>query len=83
MDSTKKPSAKCADDVFRRSSSVLSFILMLLIVALFLRMETINRRTEMNELRISDVESHIKIAVSPRKAGNKDEMETSLSKYPD
>ena len=81
MDSTKKPSAKCTDDVFRRSSSVLSFISMLLIVALFLRMETINKRMKMNELRISDVEIHMKIAVSPRKADNEDEMETSMSKY--
>ena len=77
MDSVKKPSAKCTGDVFLKSCSVLSFISMLLIVALFLRMETINRRTEMNEMRISDVESHMKIS-PPKKV---DEMETSMNKY--
>ena len=35
----------------------------------------------MNELRISDVENRIKIAISPKKANSEDEMETSMSKY--
>ena len=70
MDSTKRPSAKCSNDAFRRCSSILSFVSILLIVALFVRMETINRKTKMNELRISDVESHLKIAVLLKRAGN-------------
>ena len=70
MDSTKKPSPKCLNDAFRRCSLILSFVSILLIVALFLRMETINRKTKMNELRISDVESHLKIAVLMKRAGN-------------
>ena len=70
MDYTKKPSAKCSNDAFRRCSLILSFVSILLIVALFLRMETINRKTKMNELRISDVESHLKIAVLMKRAGN-------------
>ena len=70
MDSTKKPSAKCSNDAFRRCSLILSFVSILLIVALFLRMETINRKTKMNELRISDVESHLKIAVLLKRADN-------------
>ena len=68
MDSTKRPSAKCSNDAFRRCSSILSFVSILLIVALFVRMETINRKTKMNELRISDVESHL--AVLMKRAGN-------------
>ena len=70
MDSTKRPSTKCSNDAFRRCSSILSFVSILLIVALFVRMETINRKTKMNELRISDVESHLKIAVLMKRAGN-------------
>ena len=58
MDENRKSSAKCGD-VLHKSSSVLSFISMLLIVALFLRMKSINRKTEMNELRISKVERRI------------------------
>ena len=73
MDSTKRPSAKCSNDAFRRCSSILSFVSILLIVALFVRMETINRKTKMNELRISDVESHLKIAVLMKRAGNEGE----------
>ena len=70
MDSTKRPSAKYSNDAFRRCSSILSFVSILLIVALFVRMETINRKTKMNELRISDVESHLKIAVLLKRADN-------------
>ena len=43
-------------------------------------METINRRTEINEMRISDVESRMKIS-PPNKVDDKDEMKTSMSKY--
>ncbi|KAL9962313.1 hypothetical protein ACROYT_G031401 [Oculina patagonica] len=73
MDVNKKSSAKCGD-VLHKSSSVLSFISMLLVVALCLRMESINRKTEMNELRITNVERRIKIR-SPQTTDHKDEME--------
>ncbi|KAL9962300.1 hypothetical protein ACROYT_G031388 [Oculina patagonica] len=74
MDTNKKSSAKFGD-VHHKSYSVLSFISMLLIVALFLRMESINRKTETNELRITNVERRIEIR-SPQTTDNKDEMET-------
>ena len=60
MDSTKIVHSKKTDEIFRKSSSVLSFISILLIVALFLRIEMINKRTQINELRIFAVESRIK-----------------------
>ncbi|KAJ7370455.1 hypothetical protein OS493_032346 [Desmophyllum pertusum] len=75
MEPNKKSSAKCGD-ILHKGSSVLSYISMLLIVAMFLRMESINRKTEMNELRISKVESHIEI-VSTQTADHKDEMKAS------
>ena len=62
MDSTERAHRKRTDDVFRKSSSVLSFISILLIVALLLRMEMINKRTQINELRILAVESRMKTA---------------------
>ncbi|XP_078383878.1 uncharacterized protein LOC144666343 isoform X2 [Oculina patagonica] len=74
MDANKKSFAKCSD-VLHKGSSVLSFISMSLIVALFLRMESINRKTEMNELRITNVERRIEIQ-SPQTTDHKDEMET-------
>ncbi|KAJ7370105.1 hypothetical protein OS493_034316 [Desmophyllum pertusum] len=43
---------------------------------MFLRMESINRKTEMNELRISKVETHMEIA-STQTAEHKDEMKTA------
>ena len=61
MDTTKESRTKRTDDVFRKIASVPSFISTLLIVALFLRMEMINKRTEMNELRIWAVESRLKM----------------------
>jgi hypothetical protein len=78
MEPNKKSSAKCGD-VLHKGSSVLSFISMMLIVALFLRMESINRKTEMNELRISRVESRIEIG-SPQTTDHKSEMETPEGK---
>ena len=74
MEANKKSSAKCGD-VLLKGSSVLSFISMLLIVALFLRMESINRKTEVNELRIATVERRTKIRY-PQTTEYKDEMET-------
>jgi len=56
MEPNKKTSSKCGD-VLHKGSPFLSFISLLLIVTLFLRMESINRKTEMNELRISKLES--------------------------
>ena len=78
MDTNKKSSAKCGD-VLQKGSPVLSFISILLIVALFLRMESINRKTEMNELRISKVERRIEVG-TPQSADQKEEMETPESK---
>jgi len=46
----------------------------LLIVALVLRMESINRKTEMNELRISKVESRVETE-SLQTTDHKKEME--------
>ena len=60
MHSTKRAHRIRTDDVFRKSSPVLSFISILLIIALFLKMEMINKRTQINELRILAVESHMK-----------------------
>lgn len=77
MDANKS-SSKCGD-VLNQGSSVLSFISMLLIIALFLRMESINRKTEMNELRISNLEKRVEVG-SPQTTDHKDEMETPESK---
>ena len=66
-------------DVLHKGSSFLSFISLLLIVALFLRMESINRETEMNELRISKVESRIETD-SLDTTDHKNVMETLESK---
>ena len=78
MEPNKKTSSKCGD-VLHRGSSFLSFISMLLIVALFLRMESINSKTEINELRISKVESRMDIE-SPQATEHKNEMETPEGK---
>lgn len=78
MDSAKKPAKICSEIVLYRTSTVLSFVSMLLIVALFMRMETINRRTKMNELRISDVESHMKINGPSKNENDEDEKETLM-----
>ena len=77
MEPNKKTSSKCGD-VLPRGSSFLSFVSLLLIVALFLRMESINRKTEMNELRISDMESRIE---SLQTTVHNNEMAMSESKY--
>ena len=78
MDANKKSSAKCGD-VIHKGSSVLSFISMFLIVALFLRIESVNRKAEMNELQISKLERRTEIR-SLQTTNHKDEMETSESK---
>ena len=75
----KKTSSKCGD-VLHKGSSFLSFISLLLIVALFLRMESINRKTEINELRISKVESRVE-TYSLQTTYHKNEMESPESKY--
>ena len=74
----KKTSSKCGEILYK-VSSFLSFISLLLIVALFLRMESINRKTEMNELQISKVESLIEIG-SPQRIKHKNEMDAPKSK---
>ena len=78
MEPNKKTSSKC-DFVLHKGSSFLSFISILLIVALFLRMESINNKTEINELRISKVESRMEIG-SAQKTEHKNEMETPEGK---
>ena len=78
MEPNEKTSSKC-DYVVHKGSSFLSFISMLLIVALFLRMESINSKTEINELRISKLESRMEIE-SPQTTDHKNEMETPEGK---
>ena len=45
---------------------------MLLTIALFLRMEAINNKTEINGMRISKVESQMKIMTTFHKTDDKD-----------
>ena len=78
MEPNKKTSSKCGD-VLHKGSSFLSFISFLLIVALFLRMESINRKTGASELRISKVESAIQIGSLQSTDQKNDEMETPES----
>jgi len=78
MEPKKKTSSKCGD-VLHKGSSFLSFISLSLIVALFLRMESINRKTEINELRISKVESRVEIR-SLQTTDHRNEMDTPESK---
>jgi len=78
MEPNNKTSSKCGD-VLHKGSSFLSFTSLLLIVALLLRMESISRKTEMNEIRISKVESRIKIE-SLQTTNHKIETETQESK---
>ena len=79
MDPNKKTSSKCGD-VLHKGSSLLSFISLLLIVPLFLRMESINRKTEMNEMRISKVESRVQTELL-QTTDHKNDMEKLESKY--
>jgi len=78
MEPNKKTSSKYGD-VLLKGSSFLSFISLLLIVALFLRMESINMKTEINELRISKVEIRVGTE-SLQTTDHKNEMETPESK---
>jgi len=80
MDKSSTSSFKCGD-VLHKGSSFLSLISLLLIVALVLRMESINRKTEMNELRISKVDSRIEEIGSQQTTYYKNEMETPEGKY--
>jgi len=79
MEPNKKTFSKCGD-VLHKGSSFLSFISLLLIVALFLRIDSINKKAEMNELRISKVESRVE-AESLQTTDHKNKMETPESKY--
>ena len=68
----QETSFKCGD-LLHKGSSFLSFISLLLIVALFLRMESIKRKTEMNEVQISKVESRVQtelLQTTDHKNGN-------------
>ena len=78
MEPNKKTS-RCGN-VLHEGSSFLSFISLLLIVALFLRMESINRKTEINEMRISNVENRVQTELL-QTADHKNDMETLKSKY--
>ena len=75
-----KSSPKCGD-VLSKGSSVLSLISLLIIVALYLRMESINGKTEMNELRISRLKSRIEEIGSTQKTDHKNDMATPEGKY--
>ena len=66
-----KSSAKCGDFA-QKGSLVVSLMSLLLIVALFLRMEAINSKTAMNGIRISKVESHISIITQQTTNQDKD-----------
>ena len=79
MEPNNKTSFKCGD-VLHKGSSLLSFISLLLIVWLFLRIESINKKTEMNELRISKVESRVETE-SLQTTDHNMEMETPESKW--
>ena len=79
MEPNKETCSKCGD-VLHKGSSFLSFISLLLIVALFLRMESINRKTEMNEMRISKVESRVQTELL-QTTDHRNDMETLESKY--
>ena len=79
MEPNKRTSSKCGD-VLHKGSSFLSFISLLLIVALFLRMESINRKTEMYELRISKLESRVENGSPRALREHKNEMKTPESK---
>ena len=78
MEPNQKTS-KCGD-VLHKGSSFLSFLSLLLIVALFLRMESINRKTGMNEMRISKVESRVQTELR-HTTDHRNDMETLESKY--
>ena len=79
MESQSKSSAKCGD-FGPKSSWLFSFLSLLLIVALFIRMEAINHKTEMNEMRISNVESNIKITTF-QTTDEEEEMESLQGKH--
>jgi len=76
--SQDKSSAKCGDCA-HKSSLILSFMSILLTVALFLRMEAINNKTESYEMRISKVESHMNTAkpMTLQTTDDEEEMESA------
>jgi len=78
MEANKNSPNKCGD-VLHKGSSFPSFISLLLIVALFLRMESINRKSELNELRISKWETRVETE-SLQTTDHKNEMEVLESK---
>ena len=78
MEPNKKTSSK-RGDVLHKGSSFLSFTSLLLIVALFMRMESINSKTDINELRIFKVERRIETE-SPQTTDHRNVMKTPESK---
>ena len=79
MESQSKSSVKCGD-FGPKGSWLFSFLSWLLIVALFIRMEAINNKTEMNEMRISNVESNMKV-MTFQTTDNDEEMESLQGKH--
>ena len=63
IESQCKSSSQCKD-IFSKSSWVFPFLSLLLTIALFLRMEAINNKTEINDMRIYKVESQMKIVMT-------------------
>jgi len=78
MEANKNSPNKCGD-VLHKGSAFLSFISLSLNVALFLGMESINRKTELNELRISKLETRVETE-SLQTTDHKNEMEVLKSK---
>jgi len=79
MEANKKTPQTNVGDVLHKGSAFLSFISLSLIVALFLGMESINKKTELNELRISKLETRVETE-SLQTTDHKNEMEVLESK---
>lgn len=72
MESQRKSSSQCSD-IFPKSFWLFPCLSMLLTIALFLRMEAINNKTEINEMRIYKVElSQMKIMTTLHATGDED-----------
>ena len=71
MESQHKSSSQCSN-IFPKDFWLFPFLSMLLTIALFLRMEAINNKTEINGMRISKVESQMKIMTTLHATDDKD-----------
>ncbi|KAM7425803.1 Hemicentin-1 [Porites harrisoni] len=79
MESQHKSSSQCSN-IFPKGFWLFPFLSMLLTIALFLRMEAINNKTEINGMRISKVESQMKIMTTLHATDDKDVGLTQDSK---